>query len=62
LKMQLIYKYLLIVRVIRYWDTLLEMFWPRFTGIVEMNIESVQGTDPQRLGNIDIRPHYVRTC
>ena len=43
----------------RYWETLLEMLWPRFTYIVEMNIESIRTTDPQRLGTIDIRPHYV---
>ncbi|EDO47167.1 predicted protein, partial [Nematostella vectensis] len=43
----------------KYWDTLLEMFWPRFTIIVEMNIDSVRTTDPQKLGHIDVRPHYI---
>ena len=27
--------------------------------IVEMNAQSVKQTDPQKLGNIDIQPHYV---
>ena len=43
----------------RYWDTVLEMSWPRFTYVVELNVDSVRNTDPQRLGVIDIRPHYV---
>ena len=47
--------------IFRYWDTILEMSWPRFTYVVELNVESVRNTDPQRLGVIDIRPHYVST-
>lgn len=43
----------------RYWDTVLEMSWPRFTYVVELNVDSVRNTDPQKLGVIDIRPHYV---
>ncbi|XP_072015361.1 vacuolar protein sorting-associated protein 52 homolog [Amphiura filiformis] len=43
----------------RYWETLLEMLWPRFEYILELNIHSVQETDPQRLGSIDVRPHYI---
>ncbi|PFX27268.1 Vacuolar protein sorting-associated protein 52-like [Stylophora pistillata] len=43
----------------KYWDTVLEMSWPRFTYIVELNVDSVRNTDPQRLGVIDIRPHYI---
>ena len=43
----------------RYWDTLLDIFWPRFIKIVEMNAVSVKSTDPQKLGSIDIQPHYV---
>ena len=43
----------------RYWDTVLEMSWPRFTYVVELNVNSVRNTDPQKLGVIDIRPHYV---
>ena len=43
----------------RYWETVLEMSWPRFTYVVELNIDSIRNTDPQKLGVIDIRPHYV---
>ena len=45
----------------RYWDTVLEISWPRFTYVVQLNVDSVSNTDPQKLGVIDIRPHYVRT-
>ena len=43
----------------RYWDTLLDSLWPRFMKMVELNAQSVKQTDPQKLGNIDIQPHYV---
>lgn len=43
----------------RYWDTLLELLWPRFELILELHIQSIQGTDPQRLGCLDTRPHYI---
>ena len=43
----------------RYWDTLLSIMWPRFEHIVEMNIQSVRACDPQKMGQIDVRPHYV---
>ncbi|XP_032644298.1 vacuolar protein sorting-associated protein 52 homolog [Chelonoidis abingdonii] len=43
----------------RYWDTLLEILWPRFEYILELNIQSIQNTDPQRLGFLDTRPHYI---
>ncbi|XP_075909311.1 vacuolar protein sorting-associated protein 52 homolog [Petromyzon marinus] len=43
----------------KYWDALLELLWPRFELILEMNIYSIRSTDPQRLGAIDTRPHYV---
>ncbi|TFJ97067.1 Folylpolyglutamate synthase (bifunctional enzyme) [Platysternon megacephalum] len=42
----------------RYWDTLLEILWPRFEYILELNIQSIQNTDPQKLGFLDTRPHY----
>lgn len=44
----------------RYWDALLELLWPRFEHILELNIQSIQNTDPQRLGFLDTRPHYVK--
>ena len=50
-----------IVRMCRYWDTLLEMFYPRFEYILLQNIHSIRDCEPQRLGHIDVRPHYVPT-
>ncbi|OPJ90403.1 hypothetical protein AV530_002811 [Patagioenas fasciata monilis] len=44
----------------RYWEALLELLWPRFEHILELNIQSIQSTDPQKLGFLDTRPHYVR--
>ncbi|XP_071801799.1 vacuolar protein sorting-associated protein 52 homolog [Asterias amurensis] len=43
----------------KYWETLLEMLWPRFEYILELNIHSIKEADPQRMGSIDIRPHYI---
>uniref|UniRef100_A0A8C3J5B0 Vacuolar protein sorting-associated protein 52 homolog n=1 Tax=Calidris pygmaea TaxID=425635 RepID=A0A8C3J5B0_9CHAR len=43
----------------KYWDTLLEILWPRFEHILELNIQSIQSTDPQKLGFLDTRPHYI---
>ncbi|XP_041069183.1 vacuolar protein sorting-associated protein 52 homolog isoform X1 [Carcharodon carcharias] len=43
----------------KYWDTLLEILWPRFEHILELNIQSIRNTDPQKLGALDTRPHYV---
>jgi hypothetical protein len=43
----------------KYWDTLLEMFYPRFEHILMLNIQSIRDCEPQRLGHIDIRPHYI---
>lgn len=43
----------------RYWDTLLEMFYPRFEHLLQMNIQSIRDCEPQRLGHIDVRPHYI---
>ena len=40
-----------------YWNCLLDMLWPRFIKIVELNSISVKSTDPQKLGHIDIQPH-----
>lgn len=42
-----------------YWEALLELLWPRFEHILELHIQSVQSTDPQRLGGLDTRPHYI---
>ena len=44
---------------VRYWDTLLEMFYPRFEFILLQNVHSIRECEPQKLGHIDVRPHYV---
>lgn len=38
---------------------MLALLWPRFELILEMNVQSVRSTDPQRLGGLDTRPHYI---
>uniref|UniRef100_H3CBA5 Vacuolar protein sorting-associated protein 52 homolog n=1 Tax=Tetraodon nigroviridis TaxID=99883 RepID=H3CBA5_TETNG len=43
----------------KYWEAVLEMLWPRFELILEMNIHSIRNTDPQKLGVLDTRPHYI---
>ncbi|XP_051526785.1 vacuolar protein sorting-associated protein 52 homolog [Myxocyprinus asiaticus] len=43
----------------KYWETVLEVLWPRFGLILEMNIQSIRNTDPQKLGVLDTRPHYI---
>uniref|UniRef100_A0A3Q1D066 Vacuolar protein sorting-associated protein 52 homolog n=1 Tax=Amphiprion ocellaris TaxID=80972 RepID=A0A3Q1D066_AMPOC len=45
----------------KYWEAVLELLWPRFDLILEMNIHSIRNTDPQKLGVLDTRPHYVIT-
>lgn len=43
----------------KYWEAVLELLWPRFELILEMNISSIRNTDPQKLGVLDTRPHYI---
>uniref|UniRef100_A0A8C1K842 Vacuolar protein sorting-associated protein 52 homolog n=1 Tax=Cyprinus carpio TaxID=7962 RepID=A0A8C1K842_CYPCA len=43
----------------KYWEGVLELLWPRFELILEMNIQSIRNTDPQKLGVLDTRPHYI---
>ncbi|XP_036949507.1 vacuolar protein sorting-associated protein 52 homolog isoform X3 [Acanthopagrus latus] len=43
----------------KYWEAVLELLWPRFEMILEMNIHSIRNTDPQKLGLLDTRPHYI---
>uniref|UniRef100_A0A8K9X6U5 Vacuolar protein sorting-associated protein 52 homolog n=1 Tax=Oncorhynchus mykiss TaxID=8022 RepID=A0A8K9X6U5_ONCMY len=43
----------------KYWEAVLELLWPRFELILEMNIQSICNTDPQKLGVLDTRPHYI---
>ncbi|XP_065060211.1 vacuolar protein sorting-associated protein 52 homolog isoform X1 [Rhopilema esculentum] len=43
----------------KYWNALLDLLWPRFQHIVDLNAHSIRDTDPQKLGSIDVRPHYI---
>ncbi|ESP04479.1 hypothetical protein LOTGIDRAFT_223857 [Lottia gigantea] len=43
----------------RYWDALLKILWPKFEQIINLNIQSVRDCDPSKLGQIDVRPHYI---
>jgi len=43
----------------KYWQQLLDLLWPRFEYILQLNINSIRECDPQRLGQIDVRPHYI---
>eukprot|EP00794_Sanderia_malayensis_P015923 gene15923-17524_t len=43
----------------KYWNSLLELLWPRFQHIVELNSQSIRDTDPQKLGSIDITRRYA---
>ena len=43
-----------------YWGNLLSHLWPRFEHVMEANITSIREFNPQRLGHVDTRPHYVR--
>nr|XP_046218160.1 vacuolar protein sorting-associated protein 52 homolog isoform X1 [Oncorhynchus gorbuscha] len=43
----------------KYWEAVLELLWPRFELILEMNIQSIRNTEPQKLGVLDTRPHYI---
>lgn len=48
-----------IILLLRYWDALVHVMWPRFQLILEMNTQSIRAVDPSKLGHIDVRPHYV---
>ncbi|KAH6928650.1 hypothetical protein HPB50_018171 [Hyalomma asiaticum] len=42
-----------------YWESLLQHLYPRFEYILKLNIQSIKDCDPQKLGSIDMRPHYI---
>ncbi|RVE66807.1 hypothetical protein OJAV_G00111060 [Oryzias javanicus] len=42
-----------------YWEAVLELLWPRFELILEMNIHSIKKHRPQKLGSGNQRPHYI---
>jgi len=43
----------------KYWNALLDLLWPRFQQLVDLNAQRIRDTDPQKLGSIDVRPHYI---
>ncbi|XP_067131774.1 vacuolar protein sorting-associated protein 52 homolog [Centruroides vittatus] len=43
----------------KYWEALFQLLWPRFEYILQLNIQSIRDCDPQKLGSIDMRPHYI---
>ncbi|KAJ8299910.1 hypothetical protein KUTeg_021429, partial [Tegillarca granosa] len=47
------------IGIFLYWETLLFVLWPKFEHVIELNIHSVRDVDPQKLGHIDNRPHYI---
>jgi len=42
-----------------YWDSIVEILWPRFELIFQLQIQSIRSIDFDRLINIDSRPHYI---
>jgi len=42
-----------------YWDSLLGILYPRFEYVLRLNVQSIRECEPQRLGTIDVRPHYI---
>lgn len=44
--------------LIRYWDSLQEVFWPRFEHVFRLNIQSIRECDPTKF-NKEMGPHYV---
>ncbi len=43
----------------KYWSTLLTLIWPKLQKIIAMNHASVKECDPQKMKNLDLRPHFV---
>lgn len=43
----------------RYWSTILALIWPKLQKIIQMNVASVRDCDPQKMKNLDLRPHFV---
>ncbi|GAB6031475.1 Vacuolar protein sorting-associated protein 52 [Chamberlinius hualienensis] len=65
LSIHLVYKYQILAHkravpvLDKYWETLLELMWPKFENILQRNILSIRNCDPTKLGVIDLRPHYM---
>ena len=45
-----------------YYDTLLNILWPRFEYIMNAHINSIVEIDTTKLQSIDCRPHYVNNA
>ena len=43
----------------RFSEELQAVLWPRFIRVLNLNMTSVQETNPHKLGHIDTSPHYV---
>ena len=43
----------------RYWNEIEKFFWKRFQYLLNLHVESVRTTDPNKLGAIETRPHYI---
>jgi hypothetical protein len=44
--------------LVRYWENLTGVLWPRLTNVMQMNIVSVREFDTTRRKPADVRPHY----
>jgi hypothetical protein len=42
-----------------FFDNISMRLWPRFKKVTDLNLESLKTASPQKLGTIDLTPHYV---
>lgn len=42
-----------------FFDRISMLLWPRFKQVFDLNLKSVKGANPRKLGPIDLSPHYV---
>lgn len=45
--------------MIRYWDSLQSVIWPRLEHVFRLNIQSIHDCDPTKF-NKEMGPHYVK--
>ncbi len=45
----------------KYWNSLLELLWPRLQTVMQLNTQSIKDCDPTKMKTVDQRPHYVST-
>ena len=43
----------------KYWDSLLNLLWPRLSNVIQLNIQSIKDCDTTKMKTVDQRPHYV---